>query len=378
MSNTVIRGGAGASYAPVKSVSGSAHFQGFAQILTFSDQTGGITPVFQLSQGMPAWNVPPFIDPTFGNNGSVDWWQGQEANRLPEMWNWNLSIQRQIPGKWLLDAGYAAMVGTHLQSNLLNYDQININTLPASLNVFTNAGRNLTQYRVQQFQPPGPERGILAALSAVPASPPRWPRRCVLTRSTRRSTANGGDHSGHSNYQSMLIKVNRRYGSGLLMDASYVLSKSLTDSDSAWGSGAALDQYNRSLDKALSFYDRTHEVKVNWVYDLPVGKGQPLLNHGILSRVVGGWRAGAVQHYASGYAHRSHRRFRFPQRHHRQPAVHHHLRRLARAHQRQQLRPGNVDRYFQTRRRLPIGMATSRRSPARAGSPCSLATRSAT
>lgn len=296
----VIRGGAGASYAPVKSVSGSAHFQGFAQILTFSDQTGGITPVMQLSQGMPPWNVPPFIDPTFGNNGAVDWWQGQESNRLPEMWNWNLSIQRQLKGKWLVEGAYAAMVGTHLQTNLLNYDQININTLPPSLNVFTNAGRNLlntafnnSNHLVQNagFSLPYAQFPVTSSLAQALRPYPQY---------TAVTTANGGDHSGHSNYQSMLIKVNRRYGSGLIMDASYVLSKNLTDSDSAWGSGVALDQYNRRLDKALSFFDRTHEVKVNWVYDLPVGKRQRFLNHGILSRVAGGWRAGAVQHYASG------------------------------------------------------------------------------
>jgi hypothetical protein len=296
----VIRGGAGASYAPVKSVSGSAHFQGFAQILTFPDQTGGITPVFQLSQGMPAWNVPPFIDPTFGNNGSVDWWQGQEANRLPEMWNWNLSIQRQVMGKWLVDVAYAAMVGTHLQTNLLNYDQVDINTLPASLNVFTNAGRNLlttafnnSNHLLQNagFTVPYPSFPVTSSLAQALRPYPQY---------TAVSTANGGDHSGHSSYHSMLVKVNRRYGSGLLVDASYVLSKSLTDSDSAWGSGVALDMYNRKLDKALSFYDRTHELKVNWVYDLPVGKGKQFLNHGILARVVGGWRVGAVQRYASG------------------------------------------------------------------------------
>ena len=300
IANTVIRGGAGASYAPVKTTANSSHYQGFSQNLTFSDQTGGITPVMQLSQGMPPWPMPPFIDPTFSNNGAVDWWQGQQANRLPEMWNWNLSIQRQLPGKWLLDVGYAAMVGTHLQSNLLNYDQVNINTLPASLNVFTNAGRNLlntafnnSNHLVQNagFSMPYAQFPVTSSLAQALRPYPQY---------TAVTTSSGGDHSGHSSYHSMLVKMNRRYSSGLVMDASYVLSKSLTDSDSAWGSGAALDQYNRRLDKALSGYDRTHEVKVNWVYDLPVGKRQRLLNHGILSRVAGGWRAGAVQHYASG------------------------------------------------------------------------------
>jgi hypothetical protein len=73
-----------------------------------------------------------------------------------------------------------------------------------------------------------------------------------------------------------------------------------TDSDSVWGSGAALDHYNRRLEKALSAYDRTHEAKVNYVYDLPIGPGKHFLKHGIVSQVIGGWRIGSVQRYASG------------------------------------------------------------------------------
>jgi hypothetical protein len=298
--NTVIRGGVGASYAPVKSVSGSAHFQGFAQILTFPDQTGGLTPVMQLSKGMPPWNVPPFIDPAFANNGSVDWWQGREANRLPEMWNWNLSIQRQLPGKWVLDTAYAAMAGTHLQANLLNYDQVNINTLPDKLNVFTNSGRSLLSTAFNNANKLVQNAGFSVPYASFPITSSLAQSLRPFPQYTAVSTANGGDHSGHSSYHSLLIKFNRRYGSGLLVDGSYVFSKSLTDSDSAWGSGVAIDMYNRRLEKSLSFFDRTHELKLNWVYDLPIGKGKPYVNHGILARVVGGWRAGAVQRYASG------------------------------------------------------------------------------
>jgi hypothetical protein len=114
------------------------------------------------------------------------------------------------------------------------------------------------------------------------------------------NTANGGDHSGHSTYHSLLLKVTRRYASSLVVDASYVLSKMFTDSDSAWGSGAAANHFNRRLDKALSGSDRTHDVKLNYVYELPIGRGRKWLNRGILSQTIGGWTIGAVQRYASG------------------------------------------------------------------------------
>ncbi|MDQ6705543.1 MAG: TonB-dependent receptor, partial [Acidobacteriota bacterium] len=297
---TIVRASGAVSYAPVKSVGGSAHFQGFAQILSFPDQTGGITPVFKLDQGVPAWPKPPFIDPTFANNGDADWWQGQEANRLPEMLSWTFTIQREMPGRMLVEAGYSAIVGTHLIANELNYNQLDIRTLRASLNIFTAAGRNLLNTTFDNKNQLLQQAGFAKPYQDFPDT-------FTLARALRPypqynnvATGSGGDHSGHSSYHSLILKVTRRYSSHLLVDASYVFSKMFTDSDSVWGSGVALDQYNRRLDKALSAYDRTHDAKINYVYDLPIGPGKRFLNHGIVSQVIGGWRIGAVQRYASG------------------------------------------------------------------------------
>jgi len=298
---TVVRASAGASYAPVKTIGGSAHFQGFAQILTFPDQTGGIQPVFKLDQGVPYYPLPPFIDPTFGNNGDVDWWQGREANRLPEMWSWTLTVQREVRAGLLVEAGYSAIIGTHLIASLVNTNQVDINKLPPSLNIYTAAGRNLLNttfdngnHLVQQagFSKPYPE----------------FPDNYTLARALRPfpqynniTTSSGGDHSGHSSYHSLILKVTRRYKAGLVIDASYVFSKMFTDSDTAWANnGASLDQFNRRLDKALSAYDRTHDAKINCVYELPIGPRKHFLSHGVLSQVIGGWRIGAIQRYASG------------------------------------------------------------------------------
>ena len=52
-------------------------------------------------------------------------------------------MQREIKSGFLVEAGYSAIIGTHLIASLLNYDQVDINTLPARLNIYTAAGRNL-------------------------------------------------------------------------------------------------------------------------------------------------------------------------------------------------------------------------------------------
>lgn len=304
MRRTVVRGSAGASYAPVKAVAGSAHAQGFQTDMTFPDQTNGITPVFRLSEGLPPWPQPPFINPTFANNGEADWWQGKEANRLPEMWSWTLTIQRELGkagrGATLVEAGYSAIIGTHLIANLLNYNQVDVNTLPPVLDIFTPYGRQVLNTAFNN-------RNRLVQINGFEKPYDEFPNTYTLARALRPypqyntvNTGNSGDHSGHSTYHSLMVKVTRRYAANLMVDASYVLSKMFTDSDSVWGSGAARDHFNRRLEKALSAADRTHEAKINFVYELPIGPRKRWLRSGLLAQAIGGWRIGATQRYASG------------------------------------------------------------------------------
>jgi hypothetical protein len=111
-----------------------------------------------------------------------------------------------------------------------------------------------------------------------------------------------GDHSGHSSYHALVIKAQRRFSGGLTFQWNYTLSKLLTDSDTMVTGSAAQDQYNRSLEKSIGQFDQTHSLKFSTIYELPVGKGKRLLSSGSLaSRLLGGWRLGAIQTYASGF-----------------------------------------------------------------------------
>jgi hypothetical protein len=113
-------------------------------------------------------------------------------------------------------------------------------------------------------------------------------------------TINGqGDRIGHSTYHSMQVKFSHRYSSGLTVQASYVLSKLLTDGDSQ-GSGPE-DHYNRVLEKSIASYDQTHVVKMNYVYELPFGKGKKFLSgKSAASAILGGWRFAGIQNYQDG------------------------------------------------------------------------------
>src|SRR3954447_10794735 len=82
-----------------------------------------------------------------------------------------------------------------------------------------------------------------------------------------------GDHSGHSNYHALVIKLDKRFAKGFTFPSSYVFSKLIIDADSYWitDQSRAADQYNRGLEKSIGSYDITHNFKFSGVWDLPLG-----------------------------------------------------------------------------------------------------------
>ena len=64
---------------------------------------------------------------------------------------------------------------------------------------------------------------------------------------------------------------------------------------------SAQDQYNRRLEKSIGQYDQTHALKLNTIYELPVGRGKKWLTRGFASSLLGGWRLSGIQTYASGF-----------------------------------------------------------------------------
>src|SRR5438128_1337292 len=75
----------------------------------------------------------------------------------------------------------------------------------------------------------------------------------------------------------------------------------LTNSGTYYTSNQAQDQYNRGLEKSIGQYDQTHSLKMSTLYELPIGKGKRFLSGAFAGRLLGGWRVGATQSYASGF-----------------------------------------------------------------------------
>lgn len=306
-SKTTIRAGAARSFSRVTVVASSSHYAGFIGQYNFASTDQGVTPAFYWDQGLPSYPLPPLIDPSFANNGNVDYWQGQNATRSPEAYNWTFSIQRSLSASTILEADYNGVVGAHLQSGTVNVNQVPMSVVNQLIQTYgATQATNLLNAKITSAQ---------AKAAGIPVPYPNFTNPAVqrtqsvaqalrpypqyLTVDTSQS---GGDKSGHSDYHALVLKLNRRFSSGLMFQWSYAFSKILTDSDTYYANGGfAEDQGNRQLEKSIGRYDQTHVLKLNTLYELPFGKGKRWLTHGFANYVLGGWRVGAIQVYSSGY-----------------------------------------------------------------------------
>jgi hypothetical protein len=305
---TTIRASASRYFGPLEGTMGSSHYLGFVVKSTASDTTNGIQPLWRLRNGHPAYNAPPSIWPGAANGQSaIPYWNGVVGNRPSGELSYSFNIQRQVASTSSVEVGYLSTLASHLASNILALNQVPYWTLPASLSPFTASGRTalgslITSSAATTAGAVAPWSCAVGSTVCIPFTT-QWGTQASVSQAYRPfpqygnidSQAGGGDRAGHSTYHSMMLKYNKRMGSGLTVQASYKLSK-VMDNLGSYG-----DTRNRRLLKSISGSDQTHVVQFTYAYDLPFGKGKALLkNGGVAGAILGGWRLSGIHVYSSG------------------------------------------------------------------------------
>ena len=112
------------------------------------------------------------------------------------------------------------------------------------------------------------------------------------------------DNGGSSTYNALTFELRRRLSKGLLVQGSYTFAKAMANTFAS--SSAVFDQpitlRYPGLSKSLSPFNVKHGFKVNWIYELPFGKGKTFLgNVGRLADLaVGGWEFHGTARVQSG------------------------------------------------------------------------------
>jgi len=172
--------------------------------------------------------------------------------------SWNFTIQRQIGKGFVYQAGYVANRQVNQTGNL-----------------DLNAG-----------QVPG------AGINGAP----------YFAKFGRRVTTQLLTPIGHTSYNSLQTTLEKRFAKGYSMNVAYTYSKAMgvcCNSNSDGGPAIqALPFYN--LNRSLTDFDRTHNLNISSVWELPFGKGKSFLQSGVMAAIAGGWQLNGLVSAYSG------------------------------------------------------------------------------
>ena len=106
---------------------------------------------------------------------------------------------------------------------------------------------------------------------------------------------------GTGRYDSLQARIERRFSAGLQLSAHYTWSKAIgpVDNTDSSPSVKAIPYFSKNM--VPRSYDRTHNLQLSGIWELPLGKGRHWLNRGgALSYLVGGWQMNNIVSLYSG------------------------------------------------------------------------------
>jgi hypothetical protein len=165
----------------------------------------------------------------------------------PLTYVWNFGVQRELPGRNILDVSYVGSRGTHLFIN----EQVN----PGINNVRVN-----------------PAKGGITVRT------------------------NGGD----SIYHSLQARFERGFSKGLFYRVAYTFSKVIDNTASevfaqTGGSSVGSDPFNRRVDRSVAAYDVPHRLVFSGLWD-----SSSMFKEGLRGNLLGGFTFGVIYRIQSG------------------------------------------------------------------------------
>jgi hypothetical protein len=111
---------------------------------------------------------------------------------------------------------------------------------------------------------------------------------------------------GNATYNGLQMGFNKQFSHGVQFQAAYTWSHAIDDAadplDAPGGNrNIARNSFNLKEERGSSDYDLRHRLILNYVFQLPFGPGHAHLNHGIASRVLGGWELSGLSTFQSGH-----------------------------------------------------------------------------
>lgn len=207
--------------------------------------------------------------------------------------NWNFGIQRELPGNNTIDLSYVASEGHHI-------------------------------YRQRDGNPPDP---ALVAQLVADCTPQPNPFNCTPSEVSGANLYFGGTFGflpgnavnnnalfqpfyqvsvGNSIYNSLQAKLTHRLSHGVQVQGSYTWAHAIDDSADplvpAQGNRTfPRNSRNLAQDRGNSDNDIRHVLVVNYVWEVPLGRGKGYLSNGALGRIFEGMQFSGITTWQTGH-----------------------------------------------------------------------------
>ena len=208
----------------------------------------GVTPAAYVNQGFPA------LDPAAASFPGL--LSADQRFKSPYYQQWNVSVQRDVGWNASLEVAYVGSKGTHLQV-LRDYNQ-------------PQPGPGDPQERR-----PYPQYGNFGSIT----------------------------NAGSSTYNSIQMKLNKRWSDGLWLLTAFTYSKAYNDQpEICCASPWPPDSYNIRGEHGPADYDQRYRSVTSFAWDLPFGEGRHFLDtDGVLNGIFGGWQFGGIVTITAGF-----------------------------------------------------------------------------
>jgi hypothetical protein len=286
--------------------------------------------------------LEPYVDagvPLGNAQGQLNYAVDQQF-RTPYSLTYGIGLQRELPGNFILDLSYVGRQGRKLFAQADVAQALNFKDASSGQFLFSAFNELKTQILAgtpgaQITTQPWFENQISSALGAPCAdvfgvSCTRVMRGFFssllrigdISDTLQALYANGllnanvglsGQFSdnvyntnlGASTYNGMLLSLRKRYSQNLQFDFNYTLSHSIDNQSSVVNTvvgGLVCDLTDLRVCRGNSDFDVTHLFNSNWVYDLPLGKGQRFFTGAskVADYIIGGWTVTGIFAARSG------------------------------------------------------------------------------
>ncbi len=289
---TAIHGGYAMIYSLIESgdtAGDGSNSLGFSIDTSFTAPGGGPYRAFKLSEGPTTILLPK------GASGGPSAFRGQAVRYqmmeegTPYVQQWNLTLQRELPGRWVVSAGYAGNRGVHLYGANYNLNQMD----PQYFSMGLKLQDKVTNPYYGQIT-----SGTLSAATVVQSQ-------LLLPYPDYLSIYTLSSHGGSSTYHSFQFTAEKRFSDGLSALISYNNSKLINDASSTNQGSSSNPDYrigrlDRRGERSLDENDIPHRLVISAVYELPFGPTKRWLKEGVLGAVFGGWQYNVIYTYQSG------------------------------------------------------------------------------